>query len=154
MKENNCKLKPFHHLMTTWKGFGLWKFRKLGISFVARSFHHYIQWHCRRCSQCLQHQEKEHLSLKRERGRASGVDWARNSDAARLYNTLTLHSCWHADWRSQRESGRQAGWLGKVRHSLSKQANVKIVTSNFCCLLNDVNTNSYTFHCFQEQKCI
>ena len=72
-----------------------------------------------------------------------------------VYTTHSLFTL--ADWltwRSWRESGRQAGWLGKVRHSLSKQANVKIVTSNFCCLLNDVNTNSYTFHCFQEQKCI
>ena len=54
------------------------------------------------------------------------------------------------------QAARQAGsqWQGKVPHSLSKQANAKIVTSSFCCLLNDVNTNLYTFHCFQEQKCI
>ena len=72
-----------------------------------------------------------------------------------VYTTHSLVT--FADWltrRSCRESGRKGGWLGKVPHSMSKQANAKIVTSSFCCLLNDVNTNSYTFHCFQEQKCI
>ena len=70
IKENICKPKPFHQLMNTWKGFGLLKFRKLGISFVARSFHHYIQWH--HCSQCLQHQEKEHLSHKKRKRKSFG----------------------------------------------------------------------------------